>query len=64
MEMGSFSEKYIAGKDNEYAKQNTEWLKSIYNEIAMYLRGEGVRNQHYRNPVTAEKLLKLMLVDK
>lgn len=49
-------------RENEYGKQNLAWVYSIYNEIAGYRRGEGnIGNKHYRDPLEAESILKLML---
>lgn len=38
--MMEFYTKYIAEKDTQSALQNSEYLKSINNEIALYLRGK------------------------
>lgn len=60
--MTDFNAKYVLGKNNAYAQQNAEYLKSISNEMALYLRGEGgVSNKHYRDSFTAEVLLKGVL---
>lgn len=60
--MTDFNAKYILGKNNAYAERNAEYLKSISNEMALYLRGEGgVSNKHYRDSFTAEALLKGVL---
>ncbi len=53
----AFQKKHITN-DNPLAKQNSEWIKSIYNEIALYNRWEwSVRNQHFKNPLLAEDLI-------
>lgn len=60
--MMGFNAKYVAGKSSGHASQVAEYLKSINNEIALYLRGEGkTTNKHYRDPVSAEAILKGML---
>ncbi len=57
--MTDFNEQYVAKKSNEHASKNSEYLKSVYNEIALYLRGEGkTANKHYRDPVSAEAILR------
>lgn len=57
--MIDFNAKYIAGKTNAFALQNAEYLKSTNNDIALYLRGMGkVDNKHYRDPISAETILK------
>lgn len=60
-----FEKKYIKwNTENPYEKQNLEWIKSIYNEIAMYNRWETESyfsmngpNKNFRNPELAEQLL-------
>ncbi|MDD3793326.1 MAG: hypothetical protein PHI37_00745 [Candidatus Gracilibacteria bacterium] len=66
----AFENQFINGNNplDKNVKQNKEWIKSMYNEIALYNRGETNNwvsidgaNKNFRNPLLAEELLLSLL---